>query len=72
MMLKVGDVITLREDSRKSVRIKELVEQFASATSPKWLEVDREAVRATIKDLPTREDVDFPFEEHLIVELYSK
>ena len=72
MLLKVGDVITLREESRKSARIKELVEGFASATSPKWLEVDRENVRATVKDLPKRDDVDFPFEEHLIVELYSK
>ena len=73
MLLKVGDVITLREESRKSARIKELIENnFASAISPKWLEVDRENVRATVKDLPKRDDVDFPFEEHLIVELYSK
>lgn len=73
MLLKVGDVITLREESRKSARIKELIEiNFASATSPKWLEVDRENVRATVKELPKRDDVDFPFEEHLIVELYSK
>ena len=73
MLLKVGDVITLREESRKSARIKELIENnFASATSPKWLDVDRENVRATVKELPKRDDVDFPFEEHLIVELYSK
>ena len=73
MLLKVGDVITLREESRKSARIKELIENnFASAVSPKWLEVDRENVRATVKELPKRDDVDFPFEEHLIVELYSK
>lgn len=72
MILNEGDVITLREESRKSVRIKELVERLASNTSPKWLEVDREAVKATITALPTIEDVDFPFEEHLIVELYSK
>ena len=53
MLLKVGDVITLREESRKSARIKELIENnFASATSPKWLEVDRENVRATVKELP--------------------
>ena len=72
IILKVGDVITLKEDSRKSVRIKELIDRCASSTSPKWLEVDREAVKATVKELPKREDVDFPFEEHLIVELYSK
>ena len=72
ILLRPGDVVTLCEGSRKSVRIKELVERFASQTAPKWLDVDREAVRATVTALPTKEDVDFPFEEHLIVELYSK
>ena len=72
ILLRPGDTITLCEGSRKSVRIKELVERFASQTAPKWLDVDREAVRATVTALPTKEDVDFPFEEHLIVELYSK
>ena len=62
----------LRKTAAKVVRIKELIDRCASSTSPKWLEVDREAVKATVKELPKREDVDFPFEEHLIVELYSK
>ena len=72
MLLKVGDVITVREESRSSAKIKELAEGLDSRIAPKWLAVDKEAVKATIDTLPTREDIDFPFEEQLIVELYSK
>ncbi len=72
MLLKAGDVITVREESRSSVKIKELAEGLDSRIAPKWLAVDKEAVKATIETLPTREDIDFPFEEQLIVELYSK
>ena len=72
MLLKKGDVITVREESRSSAKIKELVEGLDSRIAPKWLVVDKEAVKATIDALPVREDIDFPFEEQLIVELYSK
>ena len=72
MLLKKGDVITVREESRSSAKIKELVEGLDSRIAPKWLVVDKEAVKATIDTLPVREDIDFPFEEQLIVELYSK
>ena len=72
MLLKAGDVITVREESRSSAKIKELAEGLDSRIAPKWLLVDKEAVKATIDTLPTREDIDFPFEEQLIVELYSK
>ena len=72
MLLKAGDVVTVREESRSSAKIKELVEGLDSRIAPKWLVVDKEAVKATIETLPTREDIDFPFEEQLIVELYSK
>ena len=72
MLLKAGDVITVREESRSKVKIKELAEGLDSRIAPKWLAVDKEAVKATIETLPTREDIDFPFEEQLIVELYSK
>ena len=72
MLLKKGDVITVREESRSSAKIKELVEGLDSRIAPKWLLVDKEAVKATIDTLPVREDIDFPFEEQLIVELYSK
>jgi len=72
IIVKAGDVITLREASRSSVKIKELIEDIDTRIAPKWLEVDKENIKATVAALPTREDVDFPFEEHLIVELYSK
>ena len=72
MLLKAGDVITVREESRSSAKIKELIEGLDSRIAPKWLAVDKEAVKATLEALPKREDIDFPFEEQLIVELYSK
>ena len=72
MLLKKGDVITVREESRASVKIKELIEGLDSRIAPKWLVVDKENVKATIENLPVREDIEFPFEEQLIVELYSK
>ncbi len=72
ILLKVGDKISIREESRKNVKIKELLEGLASQTAPKWLEVDKDNAVATVVALPKREDIDFPFEEQLIVELYSK
>ena len=72
MLIKAGDVITLRDESRKSEKFKMLIEDIAGKTIPKWLEVDKETITAKVVALPTREDVDFPIEDHLIVELYSK
>ena len=72
MILKVGDVISLREESRKSTKIKELLEGLSAQTAPQWLEVDKDNAVAKVVALPKREDIDFPFEEQLIVELYSK
>ena len=72
ILLKVGDKISIREESRKNAKIKELLEGLASQTAPKWLEVDKDNAVATVVALPKREDIDFPFEEQLIVELYSK
>ncbi len=71
MLLKVGDVVTVREESRSSAKIKELIEGLDSRIAPKWLVLDKEAVKATVDAMPKREDIDFPFEEQLIVELYS-
>ena len=67
-----GDVIALKETSRKLEKFKVLIENITARTVPSWMTVDKENIVATINELPTREDVDFPFEEHLIVELYSK
>ena len=72
MILRAGDVITVRETSRKSEKIKTLVENLDNRTFPAWLDVDKQNVTATITTLPKREDIDFPFEEHYIVEWYSK
>lgn len=72
ILCKVGDVIAIAEASKKSVKVKELIEAMQDAVSPKWLAVDRENASAKIDVMPTRADVEFPFEEHLIVELYSK
>lgn len=72
MILKEGDVITVKDSSRKSEKIKALVENMENRTSPAWLEVDKTNVTAKMVALPKREDIDFPFEEQLIVELYSK
>ena len=70
--VKVGDVIAVKESSRESAKIKELMEKMASKLSPKWLEVNKENATAKVVALPARDDIDFDFNEQLIVELYSK
>ena len=72
LIIKAGDVISVKEASRDSVKFKALAEAAANANAPKWLEVKAEAMTATVLTLPAREDVDFDFNEQLIVELYSK
>ena len=72
VIVRVGDVITVCETSRSSEKFKTLIEELDSRISPKWLDMDKENVTAKVIALPKKEDVDFPFEEHLIVELYSK
>ncbi|MGQ9508590.1 MAG: 30S ribosomal protein S4 [Thermodesulfobacteriota bacterium] len=71
-LVKPGDVIELREKSKKIVRILEAMEGVARRGVPSWLELDKDQMRGTVKSLPTREDIGFPVEEKLIVELYSK
>ena len=72
MILRAGDVVTVKDTSRKSDKIKSLIENLDNRTIPAWLDVDKQNVTATITTLPKREDIDFPFEEHFIVEWYSK
>ena len=72
IIIKQGDVIALAASSRDSEKFKSLLELMETKTAPKWLEVDKANASAKAIALPSREDVDFPFEEHLIVELYSK
>ncbi len=72
IILKVGDVVALKDKSRSSEKIKGLMEAMASANTPKWLDVNVEAASAKVIAIPARDDVDFPFNEQLIVEFYSK
>ena len=72
LIVKAGDVIEVKEASRDSVKFKALAEAAATHTAPKWLEVKADAFTAKVVALPAREDVDFDFNEQLIVELYSK
>ena len=72
-LVRVGDVIEVKESSRSSVAFKRLTAEDAPmVTVPKWLERDKTALKGTVVTLPAREDIDMPIEEHLIVELYSK
>lgn len=72
LLLKVGDVIAVKEASRSSEKIKALSETLASVVAPKWLEVNANDLSAKVLAMPAREDIDFPFTEQLIVEHYSK
>ncbi|MBR4071675.1 MAG: 30S ribosomal protein S4 [Clostridia bacterium] len=72
ILLRVGDVIAVKEKSLSSDKIKGLVEAMADVNAPKWLEVNKDAVSAKVVAVPARDDVDFEFNEQLIIELYSK
>ena len=72
ILVKPGDVIAVKEVSRSSEKIKALAEALESKTAPKWLEVDKANLSAKVVSMPAREDIDFDFNEQLIVELYSK
>ncbi|MBQ7572924.1 MAG: 30S ribosomal protein S4 [Clostridia bacterium] len=71
-LVKAGDVISVKEKSRSSARIKEIVETNAKRAIPSWLEMDRENFTGKVVTLAKRDDIDYEVEEHLIVELYSK
>jgi len=71
-LVKPGDVIELREKSKKIVRILEALEGVARRGVPQWLELDKDQMKGSVKGLPVREDITLPIQEKLIVELYSK
>lgn len=71
-LVKPGDVIAVKEKSRNSVRIKEIVETNAKRVIPAWLDMNRDTLTGKVLKLSEREDIDYDVEEHLIVELYSK
>ena len=72
-LVKVGDVIEVKESSRQSVKFKRFVGEDAIIVNvPQWLEKEKNTLKGTVIKMPAREDIDLPIEEHLIVELYSK
>ncbi len=71
-LVKAGDVIEVREKAKSSQRYKDVLEVTGGRLIPAWLDVDQENLRGTVKELPTRDEIDVPVNEMLIVELYSK
>lgn len=71
-LLKAGDVITIKDTSRESDKIKSVLESNASRPVPTWLELNSEAVTGKVLTLPERDQIAAPVEDHLIVEFYSK
>lgn len=72
LLLKAGDVVAVKESSRDSEKIKAMIEGLGTQVVPKWLDVNASAASVKVLTMPTREDIDFPFSEQLIVEFYSK
>jgi small subunit ribosomal protein S4 len=70
--VKPGDIVELREKSKKVVRVLEALEGVARRGVPQWLELDKDQMKGSMKGLPSREDITLPIQEKLIVELYSK
>ena len=71
-LIKAGDVIEIKEGKKSSQRYKDIVEVTGGRLVPEWLESDIENLKGTLKELPTREAIDVPVYEMMIVELYSK
>ena len=71
-LVKAGDVVEIREKYKTSQRYKDILEVAGARLVPEWLEANQEALSGTVKELPTREQIDVPVNEMLIVELYSK
>jgi len=72
MLVKVGDIIQVKEKSKQSVKFQEIKEQAAYKTHPEWLSVDAENLSGTMLAFPLREQIDTPVNEQLIIELYSR
>ena len=71
-LVKAGDTIEIKENAKSSQRYKDILEVTAGRLVPDWLDVDQENLKGEVKELPTREMIDVPVDEMLIVELYSK
>ena len=71
-LVKAGDVIEIKEAKKSIQRTKDIIEVTGGRLVPEWLDLDAEKLQGTVKALPTREQIDVPVDEMLIVELYSK
>ena len=71
-LVKAGDQIEIREKSKGSERYKGILEVTGGRLVPEWIDVDQENLKGTVKELPSRDEIDVPVNETLIVELYSK
>ena len=71
-LVKAGDVIEIKEKNKGLQRMKDIVEVTGGRLVPEWLDVDQEAIKGTVKEVPARDAIDVPVNEMLIVELYSK
>lgn len=71
-LIKAGDVVALAEKSRTSPKTKSIFDIAGGKVVPKWLDYSQDTFTGTVLNMPTREDIDLPIKEHLIVELYSK
>jgi small subunit ribosomal protein S4 len=71
-LVKPNDVVEVRERSRKITRIVEALGAVERRGVPRWIELDKDAFKGTVKSLPSRDDVTLPIREQLIIELYSK
>ena len=71
-LVKAGDTVEIKESCKSSDRYKAILESTAGRLVPEWLESDQENLKGVVKELPTREMIDVPVNEMLIVELYSK
>lgn len=70
--VKAGDVISIKEKHKSAQRYKDILEVTGGRTLPAWLEADHENLTGTVKEIPSRDQIDVPVNEMLIVELYSK
>lgn len=71
-LVRVGETIAVKEDSKNSPRIKEILQSLGTKSVPGWLSLDANAAAGTVTALPSREDIQLPIQEHLIVEKYSR
>ena len=71
-LVKAGDQIEIKESKQSSQRYKDILEVTGGRLVPEWLDVDQEAFKGTVKEVPSRDAIDVPVDEMLIVELYSK